>query len=157
MTDPKSANDPSMDDILASIRKIISDDEARAQVNSQQAAAQSGGRPAVTPPMEPKLHGAGRDDVLLLTDLIEEPRSDTVPPPIPVGGEPGWSGSATSKQCPSCRKGVGATDQFCMHCGVQLVEWVLRCPQCGAYPDPSDRYCIFCGTTVRSDGGAVRV
>ena len=30
MTDPKSANDPSMDDILASIRKIISDDEARA-------------------------------------------------------------------------------------------------------------------------------
>ena len=46
MTDPKSANDPSMDDILASIRKIISDDEARAQVSSQQAAAQSAaGRP----------------------------------------------------------------------------------------------------------------
>lgn len=89
MTDPKSANDPSMDDILASIRKIISDDEARAQVNSQQAAAQAGARPAVTPPRigpegEPKLHGAGRDDVLLLTDLIEEPRSDTVPPPIPL-------------------------------------------------------------------------
>jgi len=39
MSDPRSANnDPSMDDILASIRKIISDDEARAQVNSQQAA-----------------------------------------------------------------------------------------------------------------------
>ena len=84
MTDPKSANDPSMDDILASIRKIISDDEARAQVNSQQAAAQSGGRPQVTPTTEPKLHGASRDDVLLLTDLIEEPRSDTVPPPIPL-------------------------------------------------------------------------
>ena len=86
MTDPKSANDPSMDDILASIRKIISDDEARAQVTSQQAAH---GRPAVTPPRigpegEPRLHGAGRDDVLLLTDLIEEPRSDTVPPPIPL-------------------------------------------------------------------------
>jgi cell pole-organizing protein PopZ len=84
MTDPKSANDPSMDDILASIRKIISDDEARAQVNSQQAAAQSGGRPAMASPSEPKLHGASRDDVLLLTDLIEEPRSDTVPPPIPL-------------------------------------------------------------------------
>jgi len=89
MTDPKSANDPSMDDILASIRKIISDDEARAQVSSQQAAAQSGGRPAVTPPRigsegEPKLHAVGRDDVLLLTDLIEEPRSDAVPPPIPL-------------------------------------------------------------------------
>lgn len=89
MADPKSANDPSMDDILASIRKIISDDEARAQVSSQQAAAQSGGRPAVTPPRiglegEPRLHAAGRDDVLLLTDLIEEPRSDAVPPPIPL-------------------------------------------------------------------------
>ena len=77
MADLKSANDPSMDDILASIRKIISDDEARAQVNSQQAAAQ--GRP-----LESKLHGAGRDDVLLLTDLIEEPKSDSVPPPIPL-------------------------------------------------------------------------
>lgn len=83
MADPKSANDPSMDDILASIRKIISDDEARAQVSSQQAAIQSG-RPAVTPPLEPKLHGANRDDVLLLTDLIEEPKSDAVPPPIPL-------------------------------------------------------------------------
>jgi uncharacterized protein len=89
MPDPKSANDPSMDDILASIRKIISDDEARAQVSSQQATVQSGGRPAVTPPRvgsegEPKLAAAGRDDVLLLTDLIEEPGSDAVPPPIPL-------------------------------------------------------------------------
>lgn len=88
MTDPKSANDPSMDDILASIRRIISDDEARAQVSSQQAAAQSA-RPAVTPPRigsegEPKLRAAGRDDVLLLTDLIEEPKSDAVPPAIPL-------------------------------------------------------------------------
>jgi cell pole-organizing protein PopZ len=80
MADPKSANDPSMDDILASIRKIISDDEARAQVTSQQAAAQSG-RPAATPP---RIGPEGRDDVLLLTDLIEEPKSDTVPPPIPL-------------------------------------------------------------------------
>jgi len=43
MSDSRNANnDPSMDDILASIRKIISDDEARAQVTSQQAASQSG-------------------------------------------------------------------------------------------------------------------
>ena len=78
MTDPKSANDPSMDDILASIRKIISDDEARAQVSSDEATVQARGRPAVVPPT------AGRDDVLLLTDLIEEPKSDAVPPPIPL-------------------------------------------------------------------------
>ena len=89
MTDPKSANsDPSMDDILASIRRIISDDEARAQVNSQQ-----GSRPGVTAPtglpagprLEPHLQTSTRDDVLLLTDLIEDPRADgAVPPPIPL-------------------------------------------------------------------------
>lgn len=87
MADPKSANDPSMDDILASIRKIISDDEARAQVSGQQA-AQPSGRPAVTPPRvgpegEPRLR-AGQDDVLLLTDLIEEPKPAAAPPPIPL-------------------------------------------------------------------------
>jgi cell pole-organizing protein PopZ len=85
MADPKSANpDPSMDDILASIRKIISDDEARAQVASQHSASASSGRPAVMPPGEPKLQGDARDDVLLLTDLIEEPKPNAVPPiPLP--------------------------------------------------------------------------
>ena len=94
MTDPKGANnDPSMDDILASIRRIISDDEARAQVNAQQPANQAG-RPGVTPPsglsagprLEPHLQTSARDDVLLLTDLIEDPKADgsAVPPPIPL-------------------------------------------------------------------------
>lgn len=82
MNDPKNASDPSMDDILASIRKIISDDEARAQ-----AAGQQPGRPAATPSGELRLN-AGRDDVLLLTDLIEEPKpgaaGDAAPPPIPL-------------------------------------------------------------------------
>ena len=87
MSDPRSANnDPSMDDILASIRKIISDDEARAQVNSQQAAHQYG-RPGAVPPFEtraePKAWLAG-DDVLMLTDLIEEPKPGDAPPPIPL-------------------------------------------------------------------------
>lgn len=91
MSDARNANnDPSMDDILASIRKIISDDEARAQVGNQQALSQSA-RPTVVPPAEPRLPpatgGAGRDDVLLLTDLIEEPKSGTAanrPVPIPL-------------------------------------------------------------------------
>jgi cell pole-organizing protein PopZ len=86
-SNPKSANnDPSMDDILASIRKIISDDEARAQVNSQQ-----GNRPGAAPAHVveshpgPKPQPAGRDDVLLLTDLIEDPKSDApAPAPIPL-------------------------------------------------------------------------
>lgn len=91
MSDARNANnDPSMDDILASIRKIISDDEARAQVGNQQALSQST-RPTVVPPGEPRLApaagGAAREDVLMLTDLIEEPKSGTTGPkavPIPL-------------------------------------------------------------------------
>jgi serine/threonine protein kinase len=58
--------------------------------------------------------------------------------------------AAGASSCPQCREGVDAADQFCMHCGVQLVENVRRCPQCGAYPDASDQYCIFCGQTLTS-------
>ncbi len=50
--------------------------------------------------------------------------------------------------CPQCRKPVDVIDQFCMHCGVQLVTTVKRCPKCGAYPESSDQYCIFCGETL---------
>ena len=87
MSDPRSANnDPSMDDILASIRKIISDDEARAQVSSQQAASQAG-RPAGAPPeTAAKSQPAGHDDVLMLTDLIEDTKSGVgdAPSAIPL-------------------------------------------------------------------------
>ncbi|MDI1285003.1 MAG: DUF2497 domain-containing protein [Reyranella sp.] len=87
MSEARSANnDPSMDDILASIRKIISDDEARAQVGRQQASNQPA-RPTVVASAEPQPDTAGRDDVLLLTDLIEEPRSgpaDARPVPMPL-------------------------------------------------------------------------
>ena len=70
MSDAKGANsDPSMDDILASIRKIISDDEARTQVGNQQGLRQSA-RPTIVPPVESQQPTAtrspGRDDVLLL-------------------------------------------------------------------------------------------
>jgi hypothetical protein len=55
-------------------------------VNSQQAAHQSG-RPGAVPPFEtraePKAWLAG-DDVLMLTDLIEEPKPGDAPPPIPL-------------------------------------------------------------------------
>jgi len=85
MTEPKSANnDPSMDDILASIRKIISDDEARAQVNSQPGSSQAG-RLGAGSRAEPLSHTSSRDDVLMLTDLIEEPKSDSAAAkPIPL-------------------------------------------------------------------------
>ena len=69
---------------------------------------------------------------------VEAPR---LPPALP------WSLS-NRHGCPQCRQAVDATDQFCMHCGVQLVENVRRCPQCGAYPDAGDHYCIFCGQSL---------
>jgi hypothetical protein len=50
--------------------------------------------------------------------------------------------------CPSCRREIDGHDQFCMHCGVQLVAQVRRCTRCGAYPDLTDQYCIFCGETL---------
>lgn len=73
--------DPSMDDILASIRKIISDDEARAQVGSLRN-ANSGERPPVIPPAPPS---PPREDVLLLTEIVEEPKSMSNEQPTPLG------------------------------------------------------------------------
>jgi cell pole-organizing protein PopZ len=73
---PSPTNDPSMDDILASIRKIISDDEARAQVSGGQGTGSAAARPAESP--------AKRDDVLLLTDLVEEPKGGPRPTPLPL-------------------------------------------------------------------------
>ena len=77
MSEARGANsDPSMDDILASIRKIISDDEARAQVSRQQSTPQSERTNVVAqslPQQETLPRNAAGDDVLLLTNLIEEP------------------------------------------------------------------------------------
>lgn len=77
-----------------------------------------------------------------------------VPPPLPWQRQNLGRPVDVSKACPSCRRPVGSSDQFCMHCGVQLVEWVLRCPQCGSYPDPTDKFCMFCGATVSPQGVA---
>jgi serine/threonine-protein kinase len=68
-------------------------------------------------------------------------------PVPPVAVQPRGAGPGRAA-CPQCRQGVDPADQFCMSCGVQLVENVRRCPQCGAFPDASDQYCIFCGQTL---------
>ena len=82
MSDGRSPNnDPSMDDILASIRKIISDDEARTQVGDPPTRRDS---PVVPPSPAAKDPGKG-DDVLLLTDLIEDPPgAESQPTSIPL-------------------------------------------------------------------------
>ena len=50
-----------------------------------------------------------------------------------------------TRACPRCKRRVNAHDQFCIHCGVQLVAVVRRCENCQAYPDANDTFCIQCG------------
>jgi serine/threonine protein kinase len=71
------------------------------------------------------------------------------PPPIP-GAKHALVTNAHGRACPQCHRSIDATDQFCMHCGVQLVTHVLRCQRCGAYPDASDKFCIFCGESLKT-------
>jgi eukaryotic-like serine/threonine-protein kinase len=68
-----------------------------------------------------------------------------LPAPVPPLPRPETN---VPTNCPQCRGLVDAFDQFCMHCGVQLVDKVRRCPHCGAFPDACDRYCIFCGESL---------
>jgi serine/threonine protein kinase len=60
------------------------------------------------------------------------------PPPLPANLRP-------IGQCGACQRPYDAGDQFCTHCGNQLVVKVRRCTTCGAYPGAHDQYCIFCG------------
>jgi serine/threonine-protein kinase len=63
--------------------------------------------------------------------------------------QPWYAGAGSSRPhpaCPRCRRAVDATDQFCMHCGVQLVAHPKRCPRCRAFPAPTDKFCMRCGS-----------
>jgi serine/threonine protein kinase len=88
--------------------------------------------------------------------LRPSPAMPPLPPPLPRGGPvaphpasaPHRPIGSGRRQCPQCRQQVDPSDQFCMHCGIQMVENVRRCPQCGAYPDAADQYCIFCGQSL---------
>lgn len=51
--------------------------------------------------------------------------------------------------CTQCNGTVDAADQFCIHCGRQLVPNVPRCPTCHAYVGRADNFCILCGTDLR--------
>lgn len=70
------------------------------------------------------------------------------PPPLPMP-------RTAPHTCVHCQRPVDPTDQFCMHCGTQLVAEVRRCHKCGAYPDVHDRYCMFCGTDLNLSGRKV--
>jgi serine/threonine-protein kinase len=71
------------------------------------------------------------------------------PPPLP--NRDVAAPVANSGKCPQCRQQTDPSDQFCIHCGVQLVANVRRCARCGAFPDAKDRFCIFCGQVLTNE------
>lgn len=54
-------------------------------------------------------------------------------------------GTAVGGSCPACDGRVERDDNFCIHCGAQLVTNPRRCEHCGGYPGADDRFCVFCG------------
>jgi len=78
------------------------------------------------------LEGYGRPDGL----------PSAVSPPAPALAGAG-------RRCPACSASVEHDDQFCIHCGRQLVASVPRCPSCTAYVHAADRFCILCGKDLR--------
>ena len=68
---------------------------------------------------------------------------------------PTWSVASAPGNCPSCHGRVENGDQFCIHCGHQLVGLVRRCGRCGAFPAAGDNFCIFCGDDLRPRYGVV--
>ncbi|MGF1634622.1 MAG: serine/threonine-protein kinase [Phycisphaerae bacterium] len=88
-------------------------------------------------------------------EFLEVLQASTLAAGTPAGRTParGRAGVIAGRpdapmDCPQCRRQVRSRDQFCIHCGNQLVTQVRRCGSCGAYPDASDRFCIRCGTQM---------
>lgn len=51
--------------------------------------------------------------------------------------------------CVGCQERVEPGDQFCIHCGRQLVQEIPRCPSCHGFVGREDNFCILCGTDLR--------
>ncbi|MFQ5490705.1 MAG: serine/threonine-protein kinase [Phycisphaerae bacterium] len=81
-----------------------------------------------------------------MAQALKPPRLAPGPPPIP-----GRSGLQT--QCTRCGQRADADDQFCIHCGHQMVAMVPRCAACQAFVNRDDRYCIFCGAKLAAAAG----
>jgi serine/threonine protein kinase len=110
-------------DLKASVPKYLDEVFRKSYARLDKRYASAGEFLAALPPL--KSAGSG-------------PRPPAIPRPVPL----------PAGRCPQCQKPVEAGDQYCMHCGVQLVAEVRRCPKCGAFPDLTDRYCIFCGESL---------
>jgi cell pole-organizing protein PopZ len=82
-------HEPTMEEILASIRKIISEDSAEAAPAAPAAAAPSQPEPAPEPEETPSPAAAAlEEDVLELTEELKEPEPAPTPAPEPVAAAP---------------------------------------------------------------------
>ena len=82
MNQPKPEQEPSMEEILASIRRIISEDGEEGDAEVEATAAEAVPEPAEAPP--PLEAVATEDDVLELTEVVaEEPAPEPDPEPEP--------------------------------------------------------------------------
>ena len=94
MTQPAKSQEPSMEEILASIRRIIADDDASKRVPEAPKAAGAAPRPGATPPSDPLAMPGPVDfvpngsrngsvgpaaDILELTDSMASPAPRTAP------------------------------------------------------------------------------
>jgi serine/threonine-protein kinase len=85
--------------------------------------------------------GSAAELSLLLTPAVAVPTAQ-------AGATQAGLPAKSPHGCPRCERPVAGGDQFCMHCGVQLVMLVRRCQRCGSYPDPSDDFCTQCGGSI---------
>ncbi len=85
MAESNSEQEPTMEEILASIRRIINEDEdegGQAQAEAQpepEAAAEPEPEPELEPEPEPEPEAASDDEVLELTDRVEDESAGTDP------------------------------------------------------------------------------
>ncbi len=70
------------------------------------------------------------------------PGDASSPPPLPTGQQ---AGQQAVEKCPACSARIDRNDQFCIHCGEQLIASVPRCTKCQAYVHVNDQFCIMCG------------
>jgi serine/threonine protein kinase len=117
------------------------------------------GLPAWVDMVHSRLHTRKERRLASATEVLRLIETGSVPPVIRSAGYvnsskvPPVPREAESDRCPTCGAGAVAGDNFCIHCGTQLVALPRRCDQCGGFPAADDRYCVFCGTVLAGSVG----
>lgn len=84
-----------------------------------------------------------------MREAIERHRRPQRPSPPPLKGGRGAVQRGRELVCAACQAAVEPGDQFCIHCGEQLVSEVPRCPSCHGFVGREDNFCILCGSDLR--------